>query len=95
MIGVASPAAAVLDALRVRGMTLAVAESLTGGALSAALVAVPGASDVLNGAVVAYATPENPSRVRALMRVHARDLLDVLHALRQEGRFAVEHVYEY
>lgn len=50
-------AAAVLDALRERGMTLAVAESLTGGALSAALVATPGASDALNGAVVAYATP--------------------------------------
>ncbi|MDR2320854.1 MAG: CinA family protein [Microbacterium sp.] len=50
-------AAAVLDALRERGMTLAVAESLTGGALSAALVEIPGASDVLNGAVVAYATP--------------------------------------
>lgn len=50
-------AAAVLDALRERGMTLAVAESLTGGALSAALVDIPGASDVLNGAVVAYATP--------------------------------------
>ena len=50
-------AASVLDALRERGMTLAVAESLTGGALSAELVAIPGASDVLNGAVVAYATP--------------------------------------
>ena len=50
-------AAAVLDALRERGMTLAVAESLTGGALSAALVEIAGASDVLNGAVVAYATP--------------------------------------
>lgn len=49
-------AAAVLDALRTRNMTLAVAESLTGGALSATLVAVPGASDVLRGAVVAYAT---------------------------------------
>lgn len=47
---------AVLDALRRRGMTLAIAESLTGGALSAALVGVPGASDVLNGGVVAYAT---------------------------------------
>lgn len=47
---------AALDALRRRGMTLAIAESLTGGALSAAIVAVPGASDVLNGAVVAYAT---------------------------------------
>jgi len=50
-------AAEVLDVLRARGMSLAVAESLTGGALSAALVTIPGASDVLNGAVVAYATP--------------------------------------
>ncbi|MDR6868676.1 nicotinamide-nucleotide amidase [Microbacterium resistens] len=46
-----------LDLLRARGLTLGIAESLTGGALSAALVAVPGASDVLRGAVVAYATP--------------------------------------
>lgn len=49
--------AELLDALRERGLSLAVAESLTGGALSAAIVGVPGASDVLRGAVVAYATP--------------------------------------
>ncbi|ALX66811.1 CinA family protein [Microbacterium sp. XT11] len=40
-----------------RGWTLGVAESLTGGALSAAVVSVPGASATLLGAVVAYATP--------------------------------------
>jgi nicotinamide-nucleotide amidase len=50
-------AAAVLDALRDRGWSLAVAESLTGGALADAFVRVPGASAVLVGAVVAYATP--------------------------------------
>jgi nicotinamide-nucleotide amidase len=47
---------AVVARLAAAGETLAVAESLTGGLLAARVVDVPGASAVLRGAVVAYAT---------------------------------------
>jgi nicotinamide-nucleotide amidase len=50
-----SLAAVVLELLRQRGQTLAVSESCTGGGLGAALAAVPGASDVWLGGVIAYA----------------------------------------
>ncbi len=46
----------VLASLAARGWTLGVAESLTGGLVAAELVAVPGASAVVRGGVVAYAT---------------------------------------
>jgi nicotinamide-nucleotide amidase len=50
------PPAGLVRALLDRGETVAVAESLTGGALAAALVEVPGVSAVLRGGIVAYAT---------------------------------------
>ena len=49
-------ARALLRAAAHRGVTLAIAESLTGGQVASSLVEVPGASCVLVGAVVAYAT---------------------------------------
>lgn len=51
-----TPAEGVIGRLAELGLTVGTAESLTGGRLVATLVDVPGASAVVRGGVVAYAT---------------------------------------
>jgi len=49
-------AQAVVGLMAAAGRTVAVAESLTGGAIAAAITDVPGSSAMLKGGIVAYAT---------------------------------------
>ncbi len=46
----------ILNLLRDRGLTLATAESVTGGLIASRLTDIPGASDVFRGSVVSYAS---------------------------------------
>jgi len=54
ILNLAPLAEAVADQLKARGQTLAVAESSSGGLISAALLAVPGASTYFLGGAVVY-----------------------------------------
>jgi len=88
-------AATVLAQLRRRGARLAVAESCTGGLLGARITAVPGASDVFVGGVIAYDDAVKTAALSVpdeLVRIHGAVSEEVVlaMALGAQQRFAAE-----
>ena len=71
--------AEVGEVLRKRGLTLAVAESCTGGLLSSLITDVPGSSDYFRGGVVAYSN-EVKERVLGV----PREILETVGAVSPE-----------
>jgi nicotinamide-nucleotide amidase len=79
----------VLEACRERGLTLAAAESITGGAIAARLTSVPGSSDVFLGAVVAYANELKVAELgvpKALLERHGAVSPEVAEAMASGAR---------
>lgn len=77
-------ASVVLEACRSRGLTLAVAESCTGGLLGARLTSIPGSSDVVLGGVIAYANDVKESMLgipRAIIDRHGAVSEEVVRAM--------------
>lgn len=83
----------VLDRCRTEGLTLAVAESCTGGLVASRLTAIPGSSDVFRGGVVAYANDVkegglgvSPETLRAHGAVSAEVAAEMAHGARASLR---------
>ena len=74
-----SIASIVLDLLRKRGETLAVAESCTGGGVGSELTAIPGSSDVFLGGVIAY-----QNSIKQKLLDVPKELLDKYGAVSEE-----------
>jgi nicotinamide-nucleotide amidase len=79
----------VLRECRVRGLTLATAESCTGGLVAARLTSVPGSSDVFLGGVVAYADEVKVRELgvpEQLLREHGAVSAEVAAAMARGAR---------
>lgn len=77
-------ARAIIEDLRLRGESLSVAESLTGGGLGAAITAIPGSSDVFVGGLIAYQTP-----VKELILNVPKSLIDEFGVVSEEVAVAM------
>jgi nicotinamide-nucleotide amidase len=79
----------VLDLCRSRGLTLATAESCTGGLVAARLTGVPGASDVFVGGVVAYSNGVKEDELgvpRSVLERHGAVSAEVATAMAEGAR---------
>jgi nicotinamide-nucleotide amidase len=79
----------VLDLCRSRGLTLATAESCTGGLVAARLTSVPGSSDAFVGGVVAYADDVKADELgvaRELLEAHGAVSAEVASAMAEGAR---------
>ncbi|HVZ77570.1 MAG TPA: competence/damage-inducible protein A [Gemmatimonadaceae bacterium] len=82
-------AALVIDMLRERRMTIAVAESCTGGMLGARITRVPGSSDVFLGGMISYANALKVSLLgvdEAVLQAHGAVSEPVVRAMASGAR---------
>jgi nicotinamide-nucleotide amidase len=79
----------VLSLLRERGLTLATAESCTGGLVSVRLTDVPGSSDVFTGGIVAYSNEVKAAQLgvsEEVLREHGAVSAETAAAMAQGAR---------
>jgi nicotinamide-nucleotide amidase len=84
-----SVAEIVLDLARTRGLSLATAESCTGGLVAARLTSVPGSSDVFRGGVVAYSNDVKEAELgvsRTILEDHGAVSAEAARAMAEGAR---------
>jgi nicotinamide-nucleotide amidase len=87
-----STAELVVDELRTRGLTLATAESCTGGLVGGRVTDVPGSSDVFVGGIVAYSDAVKAAALGVpaeLLRRHGAVSAEVAAAMARGARVAL------